>query len=129
MIKKLSHIRKMAVFDAFDWDASVRDANNRPIFFKPLNVIYGRNYSGKTTLSRILHALENGEISDKYTEPEFKVEFADGTTVDQTSPTSHAHTVRVFNEDFVRSTGRERRHSRVSFFRGMCSAPGSSTLT
>lgn len=103
MIRKLSHIRKMAVFDAFDWDASVRDANNRPIFFKPLNVIYGRNYSGKTTLSRILHALENGEISDKYTEPEFTVEFTDGSTVDQTSPTSHAHTVRVFNEDFVRS--------------------------
>ena len=103
MIKKIATIKNLAVFKDFDWDSIVRDRDNRPVYFKPLNIIYGRNYSGKTTISRILRALETGELSDKYTNPAFKVEFIDGTTVNQTSPKAHPYTVRVFNEDFVRS--------------------------
>lgn len=109
MIKKIATIKNLAVFNDFDWDSIVRDRNNRPVHFKPLNIIYGRNYSGKTTLSRILCALETGKLSDKYTNSAFTVEFTDGTTVNQTSPKAHPYTVRVFNEDFVRS------HLRVFF--------------
>ncbi len=103
MIKSIAAIKNLAVFSDFDWDSTVRDRNNRPVHFKPLNIIYGRNYSGKTTLSNILRALETGELSDKYIDPEFTVEFTDGMIVDQTSPKAHSCTVRVFNEDFVRS--------------------------
>jgi len=103
MIKRLAAITNLAVFKDFDWTSTVRDGDGTPVDFKPLNIIYGRNYSGKTTLSRIIRALETGEISDKYPTAEFTVEFTDGTTVDHASLTDHAYTVRVFNEDFVRA--------------------------
>lgn len=35
--------------------------------------MYGRNYSGKKTLSRTLRALELGDLSDKYEKPDFDV--------------------------------------------------------
>ena len=79
MIKKIATIKNLAVFNEFDWNLTVRDKANRPVYFKSLNIIYGRNYSGKTTLSRIFGALETGELSNKYTNPAFRVEFTDGT--------------------------------------------------
>lgn len=109
MITKIATIKNIAVFKDFDWDLSVRNRDNRPVHFKPVNIIYGRNYTGKTTLSRILRAIETGELSDKYKDPVFKIEFTDGAIVDQASPKDHPYTVRVFNEDFVRS------HLRVFF--------------
>ena len=70
--------------------------------FKTINIIYGRNYSGKTTLSRIVRALETGSISDKYNNPEFKVVFDDGTSINQKQLDKCNCDIRVFNEDFVR---------------------------
>ncbi|MCG8613516.1 MAG: AAA family ATPase, partial [Pseudomonadales bacterium] len=42
----------MAVFKDFRWALSVRDDGNNIAELKKLNILYGRNYSGKTTLSR-----------------------------------------------------------------------------
>lgn len=56
----------MAVYHDFDWDTSVQEKNARPAEFQKVNILYGRNYSGKTTTSRILRALETGTLSDKY---------------------------------------------------------------
>lgn len=101
-IKKIDSIKGMAVYDDFQWSSSMRDAGNNIAEFKSLNILYGRNYSGKTTLSRILRALETGSISDKYSSPEFQVSFDGGSTVTQSSLSTHGQVVRVFNEDFVR---------------------------
>ena len=106
MIKSISHIKNLAVFQDFQWDSSVLDPNGRPTYFKQLNIIYGRNYSGKTTLSRILRSLETGEISEKYINPNFIVTFKDGNIIDEKLPNGHSFTVRVFNEDFVRDNFR-----------------------
>jgi len=57
-IKKIESIRNMAVFKDFRWASSVRDGGNNIAEFKKINILYGRNYSGKTTLSRIFRALE-----------------------------------------------------------------------
>lgn len=92
----------MAVFKNFIWDNSVKDKDGRVVECKTINIMYGRNYSGKTTLSRIVRALETGFISDKYNNPEFEIEFDDGTKVNQTQLKSNVHYIRVFNEDFVR---------------------------
>ena len=92
----------MGVFDAFDWDTTVRDKDNRPVYFKFLNIIYGRNYSGKTTLSRIARALDTGQLPARFENVSFSVEFNDGASVRQDALTTHKHTIRVFNEDFVR---------------------------
>lgn len=101
-IKKIDSIKGMAVYDDFKWSSSMRDAGNNIAEFKSLNILYGRNYSGKTTLSRIVRALETGTISDKYSSPEFQLSFDGGCTSTQNSLSSHDQVVRVFNEDFVR---------------------------
>ncbi|NOI77216.1 AAA family ATPase [Vibrio coralliilyticus] len=101
-IKKIDSIKNMAVYDDFRWSSSVRDAGNNIEEFKNLNILYGRNYSGKTTLSRIFRALETGTISDKYSSPEFQLSFDGGSTATQSSLSNHGQIVRVFNEDFVR---------------------------
>ncbi len=101
-IKKIDSIKGVAVYDDFQWSSSVRDTGNNIAEFKSLNILYGRNYSGKTTLSRIIRALETGCISEKYSSPEFRVSFDGGSTATQNSLSNHGQVVRVFNEDFVR---------------------------
>ena len=101
-IRKIESIKNMAVFRDFGWASSVSDGGNNIAEFKKINILYGRNYSGKTTLSRIFRALETGSISDKYSSPEFQLAFDGGSTATQNSLTSHGQVVRVFNEDFVR---------------------------
>jgi len=102
MIKKIKSIGNLGVFKNFDWDKEVLDENCNTRDFKEINIVYGRNYSGKTTLSRILRAMETGELSDKFEMPAFAVSFSDNTQVAQNSLTSHDKQIRVFNEDFVR---------------------------
>ncbi|WP_212637035.1 AAA family ATPase [Desulfovibrio gilichinskyi] len=101
-IKRIDTIKSMAVFQDFCWASSVRDDGNNIAEFKEINILYGRNYSGKTTLSRIIRALETGSISDKYNSPQFQLSFDDGSSVTQDSLNGHDHVVRVFNEDFVK---------------------------
>ena len=102
IVKKIDSITGMAVFQDFQWALSLRDGGNNIAEFKKINILYGRNYSGKTTLSRIFRALETGSISDKYSSPEFQLAFDDGGTATQNSLSNHGQVVRVFNEDFVR---------------------------
>ena len=55
MITKINRIRKFGVFQNMDWGALPE--------FKKKNLIYGWNYSGKTTLSRLASIVyENREI-------------------------------------------------------------------
>lgn len=102
MISKFKTIRNLAVFKDFVWDENVLDSERNVQSFKHINIIYGRNYSGKTTLSRIIRALENGKISDKYENPQFELSFQDRSKITNSSLTGHKKIIRVFNEDFVR---------------------------
>jgi wobble nucleotide-excising tRNase len=102
MITKFKSIKNLAVFQNYIWDSFVRDGSGNVVTFKAINVIYGRNYSGKTTLSRIVRALEKGEISDKYENPEFEVSIKDTADATQVNLTAHGKKIRVFNEDFVK---------------------------
>lgn len=102
MLKKIDSIKNLAVFNDFLWDPAVVGADGRPMELKPLNIVYGRNYSGKTTLSRIVRSLQTGVISSRYDAPNYSILLADGVTVTQDYPTNHSLKVRVFNEDFVR---------------------------
>jgi wobble nucleotide-excising tRNase len=102
MIRKISSIANLGVFKGFDWDRDVRNESGNVQLFQAINIIYGRNYSGKTTLSRILRAMDSGELSNKFEDPSFNVTFTDGTQATEKSLTSHGKKIRVFNEDFVR---------------------------
>lgn len=103
MITKFKTIKNLAVFQNFVWDSAVCDGAGTVQLFKDINVIYGRNYSGKTTLSRIVRALEKGVISDKYENPEFEVCIKDLADATQANLSSHSKKIRVFNEDFVKN--------------------------
>jgi wobble nucleotide-excising tRNase len=102
MISKIKNIKNLAVFQNFEWDKSVLSKDNIPLEFKRINILYGRNYSGKTTLSRIFRAMETGELSDKYETPHFCVTIKGESEVTSNNPKSHSKKIRVFNEDFVR---------------------------
>ena len=57
MIKKIN-IGNLGLYQNFQWDLSVRDTPGNNIKeFKKENIIYGRNYSGKTTLSSIIRSI------------------------------------------------------------------------
>ncbi len=101
-VKRIDIIKNMAIFKDFQWTLSIRDGGNNIVELKKINILYGRNYSGKTTLSRIFRALEVGALSEKYSTAEFKLSFDDGGIATQSSLTGHGQVIRVFNEDFVR---------------------------
>ncbi len=55
MIQKID-IDKFGIFKDYKWRNSI--GNNPEDIFKRVNIVYGRNYSGKTTLSRIMKCIE-----------------------------------------------------------------------
>lgn len=99
-VTKITTIENLAVFKGFKWDDYVKDKDGRILTFQDINIIYGRNYSGKTTLSRIFRAFETGKISDKYVNPKFQLVNKDGSIIDQTQITNKQD-FRVFNSDFI----------------------------
>jgi wobble nucleotide-excising tRNase len=87
-------------FSDFNWRRSLRDTGGNVQHFKRLNILYGRNYSGKTTLSRIFRALETGRLPLNYVGSTFTLKGNNGD-VTQTSLAGHGYDIRVYNRDFV----------------------------
>ena len=94
MIKKLL-INKLGRFENFTFD-NVDE-------FKRVNVLYGWNYSGKTTLSRAFMYFDTKTVPEHYDNGyDFKVEIADGTSLSSNNPTdSQQLQTKVFNSDYV----------------------------
>ena len=103
MIKKIGTIKHFAVFENYDWDLSSTDKNGRPLKFEKINILYGRNYSGKTTLSRIFRSLETGQLPENYDDPHYELIDENGNKIDQNNLADFSSPVRVFNEDFIKS--------------------------
>lgn len=108
MIKKIIEIHNLAVFKDFEWNKNVIATSNkagnkpRPEVFKKLNILYGRNYSGKTSLSRIFRSFETGVISDKYDNPTYKLMLENKKELTEKDIDNNELNIRVFNEDFVK---------------------------
>lgn len=101
MIKWIPKVTNMGVFKDLNWERDVRDASRNVIEFKELNIIYGRNYSGKTTLSRIIRAYETHEVPINYSSARFELQLDDGL-VKSDQLAAHTQEFRVFNIDFIR---------------------------
>ncbi|MBJ6723436.1 AAA family ATPase [Geomesophilobacter sediminis] len=93
-------IASFGSFNDLNWKKSIRDGGNNVQDFKRLNILYGRNYSGKTTLSRIFRALETGRIPLNYVGSTFTVHGVKGD-VTQAAIAAHGYDIRVYNRDFV----------------------------
>jgi len=93
-------ISSFGSFSDLTWKKAIKDGGNTVQNFKRLNILYGRNYSGKTTLSRIFRALETKRIPLNYAAPSFTV-YGDKGNVTHASIDAHVYDVRVYNRDFV----------------------------
>lgn len=100
MITKIKSISNLGVFQNFNWDTTVRDKGNNIAKFKKFNILYGRNYSGKTLLSRIIQSLEKRRLSKKCIGAIFVIN-CDDEDITQNNLNEHSLNIRVYNEDFV----------------------------
>lgn len=98
MIKCID-IKKFGCFSDFDWSTALREGQMTHEC-KRLNILYGRNYSGKTTLSRILRSFEVGRLPINFSNPEFCLGTDEGT-LSQINVQGHPLDIRVYNKDFV----------------------------
>ncbi len=99
MIKKID-ITRFGLFNGYQWARYIGGDNNTDIF-KKVNIIYGRNYSGKTTLSRIFRCVENKELHEKYSNGQFVISDTNNNKITE-SNLDCMYKVRVYNTDFVR---------------------------
>lgn len=90
MLTTIKKIKALGVFDHYAPPAGLKA-------FDRFNVVYGENGSGKTTFSRLMSCLQDGEHKD-YPNLEFTVETQSGTL---TQGQKYVRSVRVFNSDFV----------------------------
>ena len=98
MINRID-ITKFGCFSDFDWKTALKDGQTIHDF-KRLNILYGRNYSGKTTISRIFRSYEVGSLPENFKNPEFEVTSDEGT-FNQAEIQSHTLAIRVYNRDFI----------------------------
>lgn len=95
MIKRINHIKDFGVFKDYKRIGDIQD-------FAKLNIIYGWNYSGKTTISRIFQSFENNEIDSYYNSCDFQIEDYDGNTFSHSDLEASGLLFKIFNSDFVR---------------------------
>jgi wobble nucleotide-excising tRNase len=98
MIEKILTIEKFGVFNDFNWN---RDSNLQD--FKEKNIIYGWNYSGKTTLSRIFCSLRDKTIHTDYPEAKFKLRLENSQDFDSENLDTYDKTVFIFNKEYIDS--------------------------
>ncbi len=97
MIKKID-IDNFGILKNFKWNSTISSDYR----FKKLNIIYGRNYSGKTTLSRLFRSIENKALHNDYDSPNFVFTFEDGSIVNQNNLIDNNMEICVYNTDFVK---------------------------
>jgi wobble nucleotide-excising tRNase len=96
MIKRIQYIKNFGVYKNYRHSGTLPDFNNK-------NMIYGWNYSGKTTLSRLFSFMENKKTnSEEFPDIEFEIILENGTKIDQANIGAFPFNVRVFNSDFIK---------------------------
>ncbi len=70
--------------------------------FKKLNIIYGWNYSGKTTIARLFNCFEKEELNSDYANCEFEILDLDDRKYSNVSLSIPNTDIRVFDSDFIR---------------------------
>ncbi len=97
MIQKID-IAKFGIYQDYKWDASI----GKDFYFKTANIFYGRNYSGKTTLSRIFRSLEKNTLHPDFIDSSFEFLLADGRKINNGNINHEKVKICVYNRDFVK---------------------------
>ncbi len=93
-------IKNFGSYSDFVWKDKIKNYKNEVEDFKKLNILYGRNYSGKTTLSRVFRSFEIGRLPSKIALPDFKLVTDDGE-LKPLDVNKDNLDVRVYNKDFI----------------------------
>jgi wobble nucleotide-excising tRNase len=93
MIKKID-IDNFGSYNNYTW--GLEECDN----FNGRNIIYGRNYSGKTTLSRMFRCIEKKSLHDDFMNGKFTLKREDGTEISQNNIDNQNLKIRVYNSDF-----------------------------
>lgn len=109
LIKKISKIDNFGIFSNFNWDQSLEYVNkarkdhlSKVYEFKKINILYGRNYSGKTSLSKIIRSLEMKATPIKYENPQFEIQLSNEDIINQNKLQNFKCPIFVYNSDFVK---------------------------
>jgi len=96
LIKGILKIKDLGVYENYTKPEGIKE-------FSEKNLIYGWNYSGKTTLSRLFALLESKVVNPDLLGSSFSFDTDGGQITEANFSQSHL-TVRVFNSDFVHPT-------------------------
>ena len=68
-----------------------------------VNIFYGRNYSGKSTYSKIFQSIELKQLPKKYGDIDFEIKLANQTFIKSNEITTHMLPIdcKVFNQRFI----------------------------
>jgi wobble nucleotide-excising tRNase len=94
MIRRLQRVKAFGSFHDFSWPTGLHE-------FRKFNLLFGWNYSGKTTFSRTFRCFELQKYHEDFGTAEVQFCVEDGTAHSLSSITA-PHVFRVFNVDFVR---------------------------
>lgn len=90
-LRKITKLKNLGVYADFSWSASLPE-------LKRYNVIYGWNGTGKTTLSKLLGALNTGSHADF---PLLEYQIQDSDSGMHVHGSAYPTPIRVFNSDFI----------------------------
>ncbi|EOW2077176.1 AAA family ATPase [Vibrio mimicus] len=92
MFKNIKSIKNFGIF---------KDAKtNAGQPFYQFNLFYGFNYSGKTTLSRIFHAMQLGEMPEGFETGSFEIDQHESISI-KSNAIKKIENLRVFNSDYI----------------------------
>lgn len=99
IIKRITKIKNVGILSNLDGN----NLKTPDLDFKAINLLFGWNGTGKTTLSRVLRCHEIGDVCAKlieYTNLESEIKLEDGSSLSNADFTIKQN-IRVFNKDFV----------------------------
>lgn len=101
MIKAIE-IYNFGSFKDFDWKKDIGNyLKDTTATFSEINIIYGRNYSGKTTLSRIVNCLDKQVAHPDYINSKFEIVLENGVSI-KSDNLKNTLNVKVYNSDFMK---------------------------
>ncbi len=100
MITKLVKLKKFGIYKDFSWCEGLGK-------FKKKNLVYGWNYSGKTTLSKLFQTLEFKGSKQYFANPEFSFEYSDSSgnvlgTITNSNYQEAPYYFKVFNSQYIK---------------------------
>jgi len=97
MIVKINKLKRFGIYQNYSW-GEIDD-------FKNKNLVYGWNYSGKTTLSKLFQVLEFKDKNKCFSGSEIEITINDGAntkTINQENLASFPFYVKVFNSEYIK---------------------------